>query len=185
MYGRQPDPAREGASLPRVRHDEVLWREPAVHKGIGMGLTRASWRALALAALGGILAALGACSAGIQLESAVQPGRSCVDDSPSCVAQRRVALKSLLTDKTHSWINQPADADTYASGVRLFAYKTRKREFNCRELAAGMREANAGPALLRGPAGRHLTPAQISRGVMFSNEVSLELAREMRRRCRV
>lgn len=107
----------------------------------------------------------------------------CVDDSPTCVSQRQSQLKTMLADKDRKWVSQPATADAYAGGVRLFAFKSRKRDLSCAELAAGRREAEAGPAVLRGPAGRHLTPAQVSRGAMLATEVSRELNGEMKRRC--
>jgi hypothetical protein len=108
----------------------------------------------------------------------------CVDDSPDCIADRQRQLKVILADRERRWVKQPATADAYAGGVRLFAVKTRKRELTCAELAAGHSEAEAGPAVLRGPAGRHLTPAQVSRGAMLATEVSRELNNEMRKRCR-
>ena len=89
-----------------------------------------------------------------------------------------------MSDRQRTWVRQPAPAAAYASGVRLFAFKQRKRELTCDELAIGRREADAGPSVLRGPQGQGLTPAQISRGVMLATEVSRELGNEMRRRCR-
>ena len=109
----------------------------------------------------------------------------CVDDSPACISQRQTMLRTMLADREHRWVKQPATADSYASGVRLFAFKSRKRDLTCDDLAAGRREADAGPAVLRGPAGKHLTPAQVSRGAILAGEVSRELSVEMRRRCRV
>jgi hypothetical protein len=93
-------------------------------------------------------------------------------------------LRSMLSDRERRWVKQPATADAYASGVRLFAFKSRKKELSCDELASGRREAEAGPAVLRGPAGKHLTPAQVSRGAILSAEVSRELSVEMQRRCK-
>jgi hypothetical protein len=133
------------------------------------------------------LAALGLYLAGCagtpapSLESSVQ--RGCIDDSPSCVKARQAELHVILSDKNKRWIHTPATADSYAGGVRLFAYKKRKRELSCTELAVAQREAEAGPAVLRGPAGKHLTPAQVSRGAMLSQEVAREMQKEMSRRC--
>lgn len=126
---------------------------------------------------------LAACSSGLEPEVTVAPANRCVDDSPQCVSRRQAELKSILADRERKWTREPATADHYAGGVRLFAYKTRKREMSCPELAHARREAEAGPGALRGPGGRHLTPAQISRGVMLAGEVSRELSIEMRRRC--
>ncbi|MEZ5816720.1 MAG: hypothetical protein R3D44_06535 [Hyphomicrobiaceae bacterium] len=108
----------------------------------------------------------------------------CVDDSPNCIKARQAELRVILSDRQHKWVHHPPTADSYAGGVRLFAFKTRKRELTCAELSVGHKEAEAGPAVLRGPAGKHLTPAQISRGAMLSSEVSRELQGELRRRCR-
>jgi hypothetical protein len=111
-------------------------------------------------------------------------GLGCVDDSKQCLDQRADALKTLMADKQKSWIRQPASPAAYASGVRMFAYKQRKRELTCEELALGRREAEAAAPTLRGPGGQGLTPAQISRGVMFGQEIAKELANEQGRRCR-
>lgn len=132
-----------------------------------------------------VIAALPGCSGTTeppQLEAA--PGLGCVDDSKQCIEQRQVALRALMTDRERRWVKEPATPAAYASGVRLFAFKTRKKEMTCEELAIGRREADAGPAILRGPGGAGLTPAQVSRGAMLSAEVAKELAGEMQRRCR-
>jgi hypothetical protein len=91
----------------------------------------------------------------------------------------------LVADRNRTWVRQPATAHSYAAGVRLFAFKTRKRELTCDELVIGVREADAGPRVLRGPDARGLSPAQVSRGTMLAGEVARELRREMQRRgCR-
>ncbi len=127
----------------------------------------------------------GACSSGGEPPELVGgPGLGCVDDSRHCIEQRQGALRALMADRERRWVREQATPAAYASGVRLFAYKSRKREMTCDELAIGRREADAGPGVLRGAGGRGLTPAQISRGAMLSTEVAKELAVEMQRRCR-
>ncbi|MGE3708607.1 MAG: hypothetical protein AB7G35_02960 [Hyphomicrobiaceae bacterium] len=150
----------------------------------------AAWRARRSARLkpGMLLMALStavsACTTGADV-GLVPSGLNCVDDSPACVSARSSALKHMKADKSRSWIHRPATPASYASGVRLFALKSRKKELTCQELAIGRREAQAGPNVLRGPAGKGLTPAQISRGVILAQEVSHELDREFKRRgCR-
>jgi hypothetical protein len=130
-----------------------------------------------------VVLGLGACGtpSGNDLGSG---GMSCVDDSQSCVSARSTALASLTNDKSRGWVRHPAPAAAYASGVRLFAFKQHKRALTCDELAIGKREADAGPGILRGSAGRGLTHGQIARGVILAGEVSNELAREIKRRCR-
>jgi hypothetical protein len=112
-------------------------------------------------------------------------GLSCIDDSPECVAQRQATLKSLLADKDHNWVKEPATPAAHASGVRLFAFRNKRRELSCQELAVGRREADAAAKTLRGPGGKGLSAAQVSRASLFAAEVGKELAAEMRaRRCR-
>ena len=111
-------------------------------------------------------------------------GLYCVDDSQGCISERSAALSRMLADPKRSWVRQPAPTAAYASGVRLFAFKQRKRELSCDELVIGRKEADAGPQILRGPDGKALTLSQVSRGVMLSQEVSRELNTEIRRRCK-
>lgn len=125
---------------------------------------------------------LGACANGAPPPaSALNAGLGCVDDSLECRNRRQAALATLLADQNRSWVRQPPDAAAYASGVRLFAFKNRKRDLTCAELVLGRNEANAARPTLRAAAS-HLTPAQIARGAMLGDEVGQELAREHRRR---
>lgn len=137
--------------------------------------------------LGGLVTvglSIAGCAGTPTPDLAQQARPHCVDDSPACIKARQTELGVILADKNKSWIKRPASADSYATGVRLFAYKKRKRDLSCTELVVAHKEAEAGPAVLRGPAGKHLTPAQVSRGAILSTEVSRELQREIHRRCR-
>ena len=112
-------------------------------------------------------------------------GLSCIDDSPDCVDQRQATLKSMLADEDKKWVREPTNAQAHASGVRLFAFRSRKKELSCEELAVGRREADGVPKVLKGPEGKSMSPAQVTRANMFAAEVSKELAAEMRaRRCK-
>jgi hypothetical protein len=113
-------------------------------------------------------------------------GLGCVDDSKRCIDERAAALKALMSDPSRKWVREPASPFAYASGVRMYAYKQKKRELTCDELSVAKREADAAPGVLRGPsgAGAGLTPAQVSRGVMFAGEVGGEIGAEQRKRCR-
>ncbi|MGH6815407.1 MAG: hypothetical protein ACREC6_06870 [Hyphomicrobiaceae bacterium] len=146
----------------------LLERRPLRATGISAGI--------ALAAL------LSACAPwGLGQEDAQPAGISCIDDSPHCVDRRRAALKALTDDKQHSWVRQAPTPQAYASGVRLFAFKQKKRDLTCDELTLGRREADAAAKTLRSAGG--LTPAQVARGAMLGTEVSRELQREIARRC--
>ena len=68
-------------------------------------------------------------------------------------------------------------------GGRLFAFKNKKKDLSCEELAHGRKEADAAPAALRSN-GTGLTPAQVSRGAMLAHDVGRELGNEYNRRCK-
>jgi len=84
-----------------------------------------------ICALAAVMAA--ACSTG--MNGASRSGLGCVDDSPHCIEQRRIALNAIMSDKSRSWVRETPTPEAYASGVRLFAFKTRKAELSCDELA--------------------------------------------------
>lgn len=110
-------------------------------------------------------------------------GLSCVDDSKECIERRQATLNGMLADKNRGWIKEPASPHAHASGVRLFAFRTQKKDLNCEQLAAGRREADSVSRSVRGADG--LSPAQVARATMFAAEVSKELGAEMRaRRCK-
>src|SRR6266704_2686098 len=137
-------------------------------------------RAIA-AALVGLGIAASACS-GLDDERA---GLSCIDDSPDCVSQRQATLKSMLAYEDRKWVKEPTTPQAHASGVRLFAFRSRKKELSCEELAVGRREADSVPKALKGPEGKSMSPGQVARANMFAAEVGKELAAEMRaRRCK-
>ena len=134
----------------------------------------------------GALAMFGVGCTGLLGPGDSRAGLACLDDSPECVEQRQAALKSMIADKDRKWVKEPATPQAHASGVRLFAFRSRKKDLSCEELAHGKREADGAAKALRGPDGRGLSPAQISRASMFAAEVSKELGAEIRlRRCRV
>jgi hypothetical protein len=146
-----------------------------------MGFRYATCR---VAMLAGAAAALAACASTEIAQPAPSAGLQCVDDSAQCIGKRQADLKAMMDDKSRSWVRQPADAKAYASGVRLFAYRGKRKELSCDELAHGKREADGAPVALKGPGAAGLTPAQVSRGSMLAAEVSRELGVEMTRRCR-
>jgi hypothetical protein len=125
-----------------------------------------------------------ACSGAFGPED-TKAGLSCIDDSPECVERRQTTLKAMLADKNRTWVKEPATPQAHASGVRLFAFRSRKKEMTCEELVHARREADGAPKMLRGPEGKGLSPAQISRATLFAAEVSKELSAEIRaRRCK-
>ncbi|MFT5508280.1 MAG: hypothetical protein ACI89J_001354 [Hyphomicrobiaceae bacterium] len=145
----------------------------------GLGSLGDMLRIAALVFVAGLAAG---CAANTEkLSTPIATGLGCVDDSLRCRNHRRAALNALMADKKRSWVRQPPNASAYASGVRLFAFKKRKRELSCVELGIGQREAKAARPTLRAAA-KSLTPGQIARGAMLGDEVGAELKRERRRR---
>jgi hypothetical protein len=133
------------------------------------------------AAWTGLCLLLSACS-GFGVDDP-RAGLACIDDSKECVDLRQATLQSMLEDQDRKWVKETSNPHAHASGVRLFAFRSRKKELTCEELAVGRREADSVPKALKGS--KDLTPTQISRANMFAAEVSKELAAEMRaRRCK-
>ena len=143
---------------------------------------RRSGTALFAATLAALFAG---CSAELSKpETSATAHYGCIDDSPACVAQRQANLKQMQGDPARAWVRQPASINSYATGVRLFAFKTEKQRLSCDELAVGRREADAAPGVLRGSQAQEIQPLIRNRSLMFAGEVSKELTREAQRRCR-
>lgn len=126
---------------------------------------------------------LSACAGASDPQAGLSEGLSCVDDSAHCVGKRGTALDALVADKERAWVRERATAASYASGVRLFAFRAKKGELTCEELTLGRREAEGAASALRGANAANLTPAQVSRGKMLASEIARELAAEHARRC--
>ena len=149
--------------------DMILWPLPA-RKGAGV--------AVCLAVLAG------GCASSAPPEIATpRAGLGCVDDSFECISQRKATLQAMVGDPARKWVKEPPSPAAYASGVRLFAFKNKKKDLSCEELAHGRKEADAAPAALRSN-GTGLTPAQVSRGAMLAHDVGRELGNEYNRRCK-
>ncbi|MCC7252271.1 hypothetical protein [Hyphomicrobium sp.] len=136
-----------------------------------------------VAGLLGLSGCLGACAIGTGPEIGARAGLGCVDDSPECINRRQATLRHMVDDKSKSWINESPTPEAYASGVRLFAYKTKKKELTCAELRRGKLEADTARTSLASM-GSRLTPAQVSRSTMLAGEVGRELQNEINRRCK-
>jgi hypothetical protein len=132
--------------------------------------------------IAGISLALAACSG---FGGDPRAGLSCLDDSSECLEQRQTTLNAYLSDADRSWIAEPATPQAHASGVRLFAFRSRKKELSCEELARGRREADSVARTLHGPDGKGLPPTLVARATLLASEVSKELGAEMKaRRCK-
>lgn len=148
----------------------------AVRSGLASGARAA------IVALGAVAA--GGCMSLDSPDQSPSAGFQCVDDSMECIQRRQAALRHLVSDKERKWVKDAPSAEAYASGVRLFALKSKKRELTCDELVHARKEADGAPRVLRGAQGTSLTPAQVSRGAMLAAEVSRELGNEFNKRCK-
>ena len=140
-------------------------------------------RPIAVSAMAACALVFGGCAGGEVAPPGSTAGLGCVDDSPACISQRQATLKTLVADPNRAWVKEPATPHAYASGVRLFAFKTKKKDLSCDELKLGRKEADGAAPSLRS-SGSGLTPAQIARGVMLAGEVGRELTNEYNRRCK-
>ena len=89
----------------------------------------------------------------------------------------------MVSDPGRKWVKEVPTPAAYASGVRLFAFKNKKKDLSCEELSYGRKEADGAPAALKSN-GTGLTPAQVSRGAMLAHDVGRELGNEYNRRCK-
>lgn len=140
-------------------------------------------RVVALGAAVALAMLLAACASGGANIEITRSGFSCLDDSQECIGRRQAALSQLQSDPNRSWMRESPTPEAYASGVRLFAMKTRKHELSCEELVRGKTEAEQAPGAIRA-LGSRITGAQASRSLMLAGEVSRELSNEFARRCR-
>ncbi len=130
-----------------------------------------------------LIQTLTGCASGeLNAEQKLSAGLTCVDDSSTCISRRGVALNTLMSDPTRKWIQQPASPQAYASGVRMFAFSRKKGELTCAELARGKQEADNAKVVLSTGAG--LSTGQVARAKLLGQDVSRQLAREIKRRCR-
>lgn len=150
-----------------------------------------SWRTYAPKLVAASLAlpllsvALAGCSASVvENETQATPSHGCLDDSRQCIEQRQAQLRQLQSDRNRAWVRQPASIGSYATGVRLFAFKTEKQRLSCEEINIGRREADQAPNALRSPQAASIQPGIRNRSLMLADEVGKELGREAQRRCR-
>ncbi len=124
------------------------------------------------------------CAVNTAIVTSPLAGLSCIDDTPNCIQKRQSTLRYLTNDPTRAWVRQRPTPMAYASGVRLFAFKKKKAELSCAELKIGKLEADSAKKVMSGTGASGLTPAQVSRGTMLATEVSRDLRREQKRRCK-
>lgn len=107
----------------------------------------------------------------------------CVDDSKACIEKRGTALKGMLGDAKRSWVIRQETAASYATGVKLFAYRQKKTEMSCQELAHGREETRTAPQMLKPGSVSGMNDSRLAQVKDLSGQVSKELAKEFDRVC--
>ena len=108
---------------------------------------------------------------------------TCLDDSSSCIAQRKHSLNGLMADTSRAWIQQKPTAVVYATGVRLFAYRKSQSQLSCNELKIGIGETGGARQLLAGGISG-ASKTRLGQIIALSDDVNAELKRTARgKRC--
>lgn len=156
---------------------QIILSRPTLRLGAASRTVHAS---LALAAA----LSLGACS---QTEPAApeppHAAAGCVDDSKMCIEKRALALKGMLADPKRTWVTKPETAAAYATGVKLFAYKGKKVEMSCAELAHGREETRTMPQVLKPGSVQGMNDSRLAQVRDLSGQVHKELNKEFDRAC--
>lgn len=142
------------------------------------------WRLLRAGILIGLFSMLlaGCLGAGLGLDYRLD-AEPCLDDTPRCVGERTRLLKAMLADPRHRWAQVNPSARTYASAVRLFAYRAALGKLNCRQLHHGIRETGAAERVLTASALPDVQVDRLAKIKALSEDVHKELRREFKRVC--
>lgn len=141
-------------------------------------------RLVRLMIVAGLAAFAVACSSS---EPPVEPANSaagCVDDSKACIEKRGVALRTMLADPQRGWVARPETPAAFATGVKLFAYRGRKGEMTCAELAHGREETRAMPQALKPGSVAGMNDSRLAQVRDMSGQVNKELSQEFDRVCK-
>ena len=96
----------------------------------------ASKACLGIAALACVLLAAACAPISSAPEASNNPAAGCVDDSKHCIDKRMSTLKTMVSDQRRSWVYQQESPASYATGVKLFAYRATKAQLDMRRALA-------------------------------------------------
>ena len=128
-------------------------------------------------------AILAGCSGTESTPPPSNPAAGCVDDSKHCIEMRGQALKGMMADPKRTWVTKPETAAAYATGVKLFAYKSKKAEMTCAELAHGREETRTMPQALKPGSVQGMNDSRLAQVRDLSGQVNKELSKEFDRAC--
>jgi hypothetical protein len=139
---------------------------------------------LGIAALAAV-SLVGACtSISSSPETSNNPAAGCVDDSKHCIDKRMSTLKVMVADQKRSWVYQQESPASYATGVKLFAYRATKTQLTCGELSHGRQETADAAVSLKSGSVPGMNDSRLAQVRDMSAQVSKELGREFERVCK-
>ena len=116
-------------------------------------------------------------------EVAANPAAGCVDDSKVCIDKRMSSLKTMVSDPKRTWVYQQESPASYATGVKLFAYRATKGQLSCAELAHGRQETQTAAVSLKSGAVPGMNDSRLAQVRDLSTQVNREIGREFERVC--
>ena len=128
---------------------------------------------------------LGACTPiSSSPEASNNPAAGCVDDSKHCIDKRMSTLKVMVADQKRSWVYQQESPASYATGVKLFAYRATKAQLTCGELSHGRQETADAALSLKSGSVPGMNDSRLAQVRDMSAQVSKELGREFDKVCK-
>ena len=139
---------------------------------------------LGVAALVAIALAAGCTPLSSTLETSNNPAAGCVDDSKHCIDKRMSTLKVMVADQKRTWVYQQESPASYATGVKLFAYRATKAQLTCGELSHGRQETADAALSLKSGSVPGMNDSRLAQVRDMSAQVSKELGREFDKVCK-
>lgn len=144
----------------------------------------ASKACLGIAALACVLLAAACAPISSAPEASNNPAAGCVDDSKHCIDKRMSTLKTMVSDQRRSWVYQQESPASYATGVKLFAYRATKAQLTCAELSHGRKETADAALSLKSGSVPGMNDSRLAQVRDMSSQVSKELGREFDKACK-
>lgn len=100
------------------------------------------------------------------------------NNAEACLAE----LRELVDNPTRDWIFKPTSPQHYASGSRLYAFRTLRKSLSCKELAAALAEIADADRKLQAPVAG-VSDDQAARILTINSVATKELKSELDARC--
>ncbi|KAB2851212.1 MAG: hypothetical protein F9K44_02355 [Hyphomicrobiaceae bacterium] len=140
------------------------------------------WPMLAAIAAGLLLAACASFNSAPEVSN--NPAAGCVDDSKQCIDRRMTTLKAMVSDPKRTWVFQQESPASYATGVKLFAYRATRSQLTCTELSHGRQETAEAAHSLKSGSVPGMNDSRLAQVRDMSSQVSKELGKEFDKACK-